>query len=123
MANYSVATPTQGVGPGDSIPQTGTQINSSKAGALQHLPSDRLPLRFDPQSSSNILLPSRELPPPAPVQRQQHSAALSNVVSNFGASSSVVNMSSMQPISDEQFMDEVMLWDWTQDLPSFNPNK
>jgi hypothetical protein len=63
MANYSVATPTQGVGPGDSIPQTGTQINSSKAGTLQHLPSDRLPLRFDPQSSSNILLPSRELPP------------------------------------------------------------
>jgi hypothetical protein len=90
------------------------QINSMKP--LQYLlPSENVPLLFDRQSSTDILLPSRELPPLAALQRQEHSAAL--------GSSSIVDMSNMQPISasDEQFMDEILSWSW-RDLPGDNAN-
>ncbi|KAF8847271.1 hypothetical protein BDZ45DRAFT_681987 [Acephala macrosclerotiorum] len=107
--------------------QTGgdMQMSSTKTETLQHPLVGNLPLHSDSKPSTDTVLPSRELPPPAAQQRQQHSAAL---MPHFGANSPIVDMSSMQPMSGvtsasagSDFMDEYMNWDWASNLTLFNP--
>jgi hypothetical protein len=82
-----------------TTPQAGSdmQMSSTKT-ETPHLSVGNLPLHSDSKPSTDTVLPSRGLPPPAAQQRQQHSTAL---MPHFSANSPIVDMSSMQPMSGQ----------------------
>lgn len=100
-----------------TTPQTGSdmQIKSSETDALQNPPPfENIPLHFDPQLSTSMLVHSRELERLAAPQEQQHSPALSGVAPHFGASLLIKPMSGATSTlagSNSEFIDG---WDWTE---------
>jgi hypothetical protein len=76
----------------DTTHQTGSDIQMSSMKTETNLPIGNLLLYSDSKPSTDIVLPSWELPPPAVQQRQQYSTAL---VPYFAASSLIVNMPSI----------------------------